>query len=159
MCWLAMARPTIARGLSSAGGGVTWERDPELMGGHLDFGIVLFERGLYVQNHFLLRGGGLRIKGKNHSVFTLSEKVLFGRRLEETGLYTYIEGGIGVYGHESKNFFEGPAVYSFGFGGGFEITTRHFGGIYGEVGYLGQRVSEGYPVGGVILQTGVRVHF
>ncbi|MDR1142889.1 MAG: hypothetical protein LBK77_01565 [Spirochaetaceae bacterium] len=142
------------------GAGFTWANNPRLLGGHFDFGIVLYRRILYIQNDFLLRAGGLAVDGSDYSVFTLSDKIIFGRNSESPlKIYTYFEGGLGIYGNDAKQFFADSAAVTFGFGGGGEISSEEFGGLYFEVGYLGQKTSLKYPVSGVILQTGWRIFF
>jgi hypothetical protein len=140
--------------------GFTWVNNPSLVGGHFDFGIVIYKNILYIQNNFLLRAGGINVENTKYSVFTLSEKLIFGRNsATPLSIYTYLEGGIGIYGNDEKKIFTTPMAYSFGFGGGGEIASEDFGGIYVEVGYLGQKVDVQYPLGGVILQTGMRIFF
>jgi hypothetical protein len=140
--------------------GFTWVNNPSLIGGHFDFGIVLYKKVLYIQNNLLLRGGSLNIQNTDYGIFTLSEKIIFGRNsATPLSIYTYGEAGIGIYGNETKSFFKDQMAYSFGFGGGLEFESDNFGGIYFEVGYLGQKVTLSYPIGGVILQTGMRIFF
>jgi hypothetical protein len=69
-------------------------------------------------------------------------------------IYTYIEGGFGIFGNQNKNFFEDPFAYTFGFGGGGEFSDEDFGGLFIEIGYIGQKIKLNYPVSGIILQTG-----
>jgi hypothetical protein len=147
-------------GKFSLDAGFTWVNNPSLIGGHFDFGIVLYKKVLYIQNNFLLRAGGLNIQNTDYGIFTLSEKIIFGRNsATPLSIYTYGEAGIGVYGNEGKEFFKDQMAYTFGFGGGVESQSEHYGGIYFEVGYLGQKINSSYPVGGVILQTGMRIFF
>ena len=43
--------------------------------------------------------------------------------------------------------------------GGGEIYGENFGGIYVEVGYIGQKTNLNYPVSGIIIQAGWRIFF
>jgi hypothetical protein len=61
------------------GAGLTWTNNPELWGGHFEFGVVLYKKILYVQNNFTLRGGGFDLEGSDHTILTLSDKIIFGR--------------------------------------------------------------------------------
>ena len=142
------------------GAGFTWTNNPKEIGGHFDFGIVLYKRILYIQNNFMIRGGGLFADGIDYSIFTFSDKLIFGRNAEfPLKLYTYVECGAGIFGNQSKKFFDDPFVFTAGFGGGGEIYSENFGGIYIEVGYIGQRAVLNYPVSGIIIQTGWRIFF
>jgi hypothetical protein len=139
------------------GGGYTWVNNPRLIGGHFDFGIVLYKKAIHIQNDILLRAGGVSPGNSNYSIFTISDKIIFGRNSREH-VYTYLEGGVGIYGNDTKAFFDDPFAVSFGFGGGCDFTSD-FGGVYFEVGYLGQKIDSKYPVSGVIIQTGWRIFF
>ena len=142
------------------GAGFTWTNNPELFGGHFEAGMVLFRRILYIQNNVSLRAGGLSLPDGNYTIFTLSEKLIFGRNSAiPLKIYTYLEGGIGIYGNAGKGFFTGSFAFTLGFGGGGEISSVDFGGLYIEVGYLGQKTTAPYPVSGVIIQTGWRIFF
>jgi hypothetical protein len=144
----------------SLSAGFTYATSPSFLGGHFDFGIVLYKKILYIQNNFSLRGGGLSSNGNEYTIFTLSDKLIFGRNSQTPlGIYTYIEGGIGMFANENKKFSEAPFAYSLGFGGGGELSSDNFGGIYVEVGYLGQKTDSNYPLSGIIIQTGWRIFF
>jgi hypothetical protein len=142
------------------GAGFTWTNNPELMGGHFEFGIVLYKKLLYIQNNFVLRGGGYSFKETDFTIFTLSDKIIFGRVTDiPLKIYTYLEGGVGLYGNQDKKFLDKPLAITMGFGGGGEISSENFGGLYGEVGYIGQQTNLDYPVSGVIMQIGWRIFF
>ncbi|MCL2295061.1 MAG: hypothetical protein FWC36_09395 [Spirochaetes bacterium] len=142
------------------GAGVTWTNNPKLLGGHLDFGITLHRNILYLRNNLMLRGGGMTVRGEDYTVLTISNKLILGRNTDiPLRIYTYLESGVGIYGNQTKNFFEAPYVITGGFGGGVEIFSKSLGGIYVEIGYIGQRVNLGYPVSGIIIQTGWRIFF
>ena len=142
------------------GAGFTWTNNPRLLGGHFDFGIVLYKRVLYIQNNFMFRGGGFTIDGSDYTIFTLSDKLIFGRNSDiPLKIYTYLEGGVGMFGNQTKKFFESPIAFTVGFGGGGEISSEDFGGLYIEVGYIGQRANLNYPVSGIVIQTGWRIYF
>lgn len=144
----------------SMGAGFTWTNNPALLGGHFEFGIVLYKNILYIQNNFTLRGGGLFIDDTDYTIFTLSDKIIFGRNSDSPlKIYTYLEGGVGIFGNQTKRFFESPIAFTLGFGGGGELSSEDFGGLYIEVGYVGQQTHLNYPVSGVILQTGWRIFF
>ena len=142
------------------GAGFTWTNNPRLLGGHFEFGIVLYSNILYIQNNFMLRGGGLNVDGSDYTMFTLSDKLIFGRNAYiPLKLYVYLEGGGGMFGNQTKKFFGDPYAITGGFGGGGEIFSEDFGGIYVEVGYIGQRTTLNYPVSGIIIQSGWRIFF
>jgi len=142
------------------GAGFTYTSNPKLAGGYFEFGIVLYKNILYIQNNFMLRGGGLKADENDYTVFTLSDKLIFGRNAEiPLKLYVYLEGGGGVFGNQEKNFFGDTYAITGGFGGGTEIFSEDFGGIYVEVGYIGQRTTLNYPVSGIIIQAGWRIYF
>jgi hypothetical protein len=50
-------------------------------------------------------------------------------------------------------------AFTGGFGGGGEFDTEDFGGLYLEVGYLGQQTYFDYPSSGVVVQMGWRMFF
>jgi hypothetical protein len=144
----------------SLGAGFTWTNNPRLLGGYFDIGMVLYKNILYIQNSILLRGGGILLDKVDYSMFTLSEKLIFGRNTNYPWkIYTYLEGGCGIYGNQDKKFFNGPFVYTFGFGGGCEISSESFGGLFFEIGYIGQKTALNYPVSGIITQTGWKIFF
>ncbi|MDR0400113.1 MAG: hypothetical protein LBH51_04145 [Treponema sp.] len=138
--------------------GFTWASNPRLIGGHFDMGFVLHKKVLYLQNNILLRAGGLSFNNGDYSIFTVSDKLIIGRNSRDM-MYTYLEGGFGIYGNDTKPFFEDPFAVSFGFGGGWDIGMDDFGGLYVELGYLGQMAGSKYPVSGVIIQTGWKLFF
>jgi len=151
------------------GAGFTWADNPKVTGGHFDLGFVLYKNVLYVQNNFMLRGGGIKLmeerddgslKGSDHTIYTLSNKIIFGRNAGiPLKLYTYLEFGAGIYGNETEGFFNGRYAYTGGFGGGGEIFGENFGGVYFEVGYIGQKVNSNYPISGIVIQSGWRIFF
>ena len=142
------------------GAGFTWTNNPPVLGGHFEFGIVLFRRVLYIQNNFSLRAGGMTLGDGDYTLFTLSDKLIFGRNSAiPLKIYTYLEGGVGIYGNTDKGFFNEPCAFTFGFGGGGEISSESFGGLYIEVGYIGQQTNMRYPVSGIIIQSGWRIFF
>jgi hypothetical protein len=144
----------------SLGAGFVWTNNPKLLGGYFDFGFVLYRNVLYVQNSIIMRGGGISIDENDHSIYTLSERLIFGRNTGDLlRIYTYIEGGFGIYGNQNKKFFEDPFAYTFGFGGGGEFSDEEFGGLFIEIGYIGQMIKLNYPVSGIILQTGWKIYF
>ncbi|MDR2376395.1 MAG: hypothetical protein LBD96_08160 [Treponema sp.] len=138
--------------------GFTWVNSPRVLGGHFDFGFVLHEKILYVQNNIFLRAGSLSLDNSDYSIFTVSDKIIFGRNSTHM-IYTYLEGGFGIYGNDKKPFFDDPFAVTFGFGGGWDISSDDFGGLYVEAGYLGQITSSKYPVSGVIIQAGWKMFF
>jgi hypothetical protein len=142
------------------GAGFTWTNNPELLGGHFEFGIVLYKNILYIQNNFMLRGGGFDVDGNDYTLFTLSDKIIFGRNSKSPlTIYTYLEGGAGIFGNQTKKFFDSPIAVTVGFGGGGELSSEDFGGFYIEVGYIGQMTNLNYPVSGIIMQVGWRIFF
>jgi hypothetical protein len=145
----------------SIGAGFTYAGSPDshnFYGGHLDFGITLYRKALFVQNRFMLRAGGLIIDDVDFSLFTISERLIVGRG-DEVAFYIYLEGGAGIYGNESKGSFDDPPAYTFGFGGGFNLGDTEFGGMYFELGYLGHKLEPKTPLAGVIVQAGYRIFF
>jgi hypothetical protein len=151
---------TEKRGLFDLGAGYTYTNNPKLHGGHMEFGINLFRSGFFVQNRFMLRLGGFKIEGFDSTVLTLSEKLVLGRTDFDTGFYIYLEGGAGFYGNNAQSFSKDTLVYSFGFGGGFEAAfDQNYGGIYVEVGYLAQKITQKFPLSGVVVQTGWKFFF
>jgi hypothetical protein len=108
----------------------------------------------------MLRVGGFETEGLDSTVLTLSEKLVFGRTDYDTGIYIYLEGGAGFYGNNEQGFSRDTLAFSFGFGGGFEAAfDRNYGGLYVEVGYLGQIITQNFPLSGVIVQTGWKFFF
>jgi hypothetical protein len=103
-------------------------------GGVADFGILLLNKNsLDIRNHFVIRGAGYDDGG----LFSLSEKISIGGLVENKfRSYGYIEGGIGLWGDKSKDFFGMPLAYTFGGGGGTDIFLQEHFSIYFEAGAL-----------------------
>jgi hypothetical protein len=138
--------------------GFSYTNNPEFYGGHFELGINLYRDIFFVQNRFLLRVGGFEADGLDNTALTLSDKLAFGRYAEDViCMYVYIEGGAGFYGNAQNDFSADTFIYNFGFGGGFEFGEFNFGGLYVEVGYIGQKMISNYPVSGVMVQTGWRI--
>jgi hypothetical protein len=146
------------KGILSLGAGFSYTNNPEFFGGHFEFGINLYRNIFFVQNKFLLRAGGFKTDGLDNTAITLSDKLAFGRYSEDIiGMYIYIEGGAGFFGNAQKDFSKDTLIYNFGFGGGLEFGDFDFGGLYVEVGYIGQKMASSYPLSGVLVQTGWRI--
>ena len=145
------------------GAGFTYAGNPELhslYGGHLEFNIVLYRNKFIVKNNFILRAGGLSVDDVYFNLFTISEKILIERAVEDSSVFhIYFEGGSGIYGNEDKGFFDDTPAYTFGFGGGFSFQDYESGGFYFEIGYLGHKLKQNTPLGGVMVQTGYRIFF
>lgn len=142
-----------------AGGGITFT--PQSPGeGYGEFSFLLYHNNWDIRNHFIIRGAGLRDGGNDYGLLTISEKISFGGVLSDNRfrVYGFLEGGIGLFGHGSKRFFEFPLVYVFGGGGGTDIFFSKDGSIYLESGYLGQMLGSAY-IGGPIFQIGWRGYF
>ena len=143
------------KGILNLGTGFSYTNNPKFYGGHFEFGINLYRNIFFVQNMFLLRAGGFKTDGLDNTALTLSEKLAFGRNDDD--MYIYIEGGVGFFGNAQNNFSVDTLIYNFGFGGGFEFGDFDFGGLYVEVGYIGQKINSNYPLSGVSVQTGWRI--
>jgi len=139
--------------------GLFYTNNPEVTGGHFEIGFNLFSNVLIIQNRIVLRAGGFNANDFDNTVLTLSEKLIFAREEDEFArLYIYIEGGAGFYGNINNNFSSDTFVYSFGFGGGFEIGDSGFGALYTEFGYLGQKMIANFPLSGCVIQFGWRIY-
>jgi hypothetical protein len=148
-------------GISDFSAGFSYSNNPKIYGGHLEIGINLYGNIFFIQNRFLLRGGGFQDDdGLNNTVVTLSEKLVLGRNnfdLNFLDIYIYLEGGAGFFFNTQDGFSGNNLSYSFGFGGGLGLNIISFGGIYIEVGYLGQKMTSSFPLSGMAVQTGLRI--
>jgi hypothetical protein len=126
-------------------------------GGFADFSFLIFNKNhLDLRNHFVLRGAGLDNEG---GFLTLSEKLSFGGFVvKKFRSYGYIEGGIGLWGNNNKNFIEMPLVYSFGGGGGTDIFLSKNLSIFFETGCLINIMDQQWKSGG-IFQIGWKGYF
>jgi hypothetical protein len=145
-------------GVLDLSAGFSYTNNPEVYGGHFEFGINLYRNIIFIQNRFVLRGGGFKDDdGLDNTVLTLSDKLVLGRNnFDFLDIYIYMEGGAGFFINAKDGIGNSP-VYSFGFGGGFGLSVIDFGGLYFEVGYLGQKIIKDFPLSGVIIQTGLRI--
>jgi hypothetical protein len=116
-------------------------------GGFADIAFLLFnKKSLDIRNHFIFRGAGL---AESSGLFSLSEKLSIGGLLENKfRSYGYIEGGIGLWGNEDKNFFEMPLAYTFGGGGGTDIFLLEHLSICFEAGALIYVLDNDWKYGG-----------
>jgi len=133
------------------GGGLFLSSGSMDTGGSADFSFLIFHRNfLDIRNHFVFRGGNFLEGG----IMMLLEKISFGgMAAEDRRSYGYFEGGIGITANETKGFFEKPAAFSFGGGGGTDIFLTLTTSIYFEAGGLFV-VSDGKLTGGGIFQIG-----
>jgi hypothetical protein len=153
-------KDTGKKSILGLGAGYIYTSNPELHGGHLELSINLYRNIFYIQNRFTLRAGGFSIEEHDSTLLTLSEKLVFGRHEYDTGIYIYLEGGAGFYGNNAQGFSRDTLAYSFGFGGGVELAfDEDFGGLYAEVGYLGQIITQNFPLSGVVVQVGWKFFF
>jgi hypothetical protein len=141
------------------GAGFSYTNNPEFYGGHFEFGINLYKNIFFVKNKFLLRVGGFKTDSFDNTALTFSDKITFGRNAANvTDMYVYMEGGVGFFSNAQNNFSGDTFIYNFGFGGGLELGDFDFGGLYVEVGYIGQKMISNYPLSGVLVQTGWRIY-
>ncbi|MDR0320002.1 MAG: hypothetical protein LBI28_00725 [Treponema sp.] len=145
------------RGPLSLSAGYTYINNPELNGGHINFGIDFFRGKFYLQNNFILRAAGFNLDGVDNTVLTLSEKIVFGSGYLSPNMmiYLYVEGGAGFYANYQNDFSLDTFVYSYGFGGGVEMGRS----FYIEAGYIGQKLIADFPLSGFVVQYGWRIYF
>jgi hypothetical protein len=129
-------------------------------GGNGEFSFLLYHNKLDIRNHFIFRGAALKEGTDNYGIMTLSEKISVGHITLDSRfrVYSFIEGGGGIYAGDEKSFLEMPLVYTFGGGGGTDIFYSDSGSIYFETGYLGYMLGSTY-IGGAIFQIGWRGYF
>jgi hypothetical protein len=143
----------------SAGGGIFFSNYIHA-GGSGDFAFLIYnkkydENSLDIRNHFVLRGAGF----DSGSLLTISEKISFGSLIgDKFRSYGYMEGGIGLWGNDEKEFFELPLVYTIGGGGGTDIFLSEKLSIYFEAGVLINVLDNDWKTGG-LFQMGWRRWF
>jgi hypothetical protein len=141
------------------GVGFSYANNPEFFGGHFEFGFNLYKNIFFIQNKFLFRAGGFKADDLDNTALTLSDRLVFGRNDSDfISMYAYVEGGAGFFGNAKNSFSRDTLIYNFGFGGGIELGSFDFGGIYFEAGYIGQKMNSNYPLSGVLYQTGWRIY-
>jgi hypothetical protein len=130
-------------------------------GGHGEFAFLIYRNGWDIRNHFVIRGNSITDKnGAGYGALTLSEKISLGgispNKLMR--VYGFGEGGIGLWGSETKALITTPLVLVFGGGGGSDIFFTKSLSLYLETGYLGHWL-DSEIIGGAILQIGWRAYF
>jgi hypothetical protein len=109
--------------------------------GSFDFSFLLYSnqsKRFNIRNSILFDGGVLKNNGMEYGLFTLSEKV----NIETISLnelfryYTFLQGGIGVYGNETKNVFETPLAYNWGVGFGLDDFVEKNASIFFDYTFL-----------------------
>jgi hypothetical protein len=125
-------------------------------GGFADFSFLIFNKNYFdLRNHFVLRGASYEMGG----FLTLSEKLSIGGLVvNKFRSYGYIEGGIGLWGNDTKKLFEMPLAYSFGGGGGTDIFLGEKNSIFFEAGCLINILDKEWKSGG-IFQIGWKGYF
>ena len=141
------------------GAGFSYNSNPEILGGHIEFGFSHNTGIFFLQGQLLARAGGFTVNDLDSTLLSLSGRVLLGRGHDITGIYVFLEGGTGVYSNSEKDFSFNSLVYNFGFGGGFELGKGQLGCFYIEAGYLGQILISSNIHSGVLLQAGWRIYF
>jgi hypothetical protein len=143
----------------SLGVGFSYANNPEFYGGNFEFGFDLYKNIFFIQNKFLFRAGGFKTGDLDNTALSLSDRLVFGRNNDDFfSMYAYIEGGAGFFGNAENNFSRDTLIYNFGFGGGIELGDFDFGGLYFEVGYMGQKMNSNYPLSGILFQAGWRIY-
>jgi hypothetical protein len=111
------------------------------MFGSFDFSFLLYKnqaKRFSIRNSILLDGGTLNDNGIKSGLFTLSEKI----NIETISLneifryYAFLQGGIGIYGNETKKLFEMPLAYNFGFGFGLDLFVEKNVSIFFDYTFL-----------------------
>lgn len=127
-------------------------------GGLTDIAFLVYNKDSFdIRNHVIFRGATFT---ENSGGFvSLSEKISFGRLVENKfRSYGYIEGGVGLWRNENKDFFEAPLAYTFGGGGGTDIFLDEHSSIFFETGGLIYAFDDDWKAGGV-FQIGWRGYF
>ena len=103
--------------------------------GTIDFGFLLYRneaKRFNIRNSILFDVGELKNYGNEYGIFSLSDKII----IETLSLnkifryYSYLQGGIGIYGNENIAFFEKPLAYNFGVGFGLDIFIEKNASIF-----------------------------
>jgi hypothetical protein len=109
--------------------------------GSFDFSFLLYSnqtKRFNLRNSILFDGGVFTNNGIEYGLFTLSEKI----NLETISLnelfryYGFLQGGIGIYGNETKKAFELPLSYNLGFGFGLDVFVEKSTSIFFDYTFL-----------------------
>jgi hypothetical protein len=118
---------------------------------NFEFGFLLFHNNewdirnyILVNNYFVVDNDGIENITRN-----LTEKISFGW-INNSGIfrpYSYLEGGIGFYGNDSKKFWTTPLIYSVGLGIGLEFFPSKSLSFFIEPGLIWQFMdNKNFPV-------------
>jgi hypothetical protein len=111
------------------------------MFGSFDFSFLLYSnqaKRFNIRNSILFDGGSFKNDGIEYGLFTFSEKI----NIEAISLneyfryYSFIQGGIGLYGGETKKIFETPLAYNLGFGFGLDVFVEKNASIFFDYTFL-----------------------
>jgi hypothetical protein len=131
--------------------------------GSFDFSFLLYTsraKRFNLRNSILFDGGSFRDNG----VLILSERI----NMETISLnrlfryYTFLQGGIGVYGNENKTFFETPLIYNFGIGFGLDVFIEKTASIFFDYAFLTNILDNKFVEENIInpkFQMGIRYYF
>jgi hypothetical protein len=127
-------------------------------GGDIDFAFLLYhdEDAFDMRNHFVLRHAGIQ---NNGGFLSFSEKLTFAYFVESKfRLYWFLEGGVGLWGNNGKNWLEMPLSYNAGIGVGTELFLWDKFCIYFETGDLNYLLGEDWSIG-IVLLMGWKYYF
>jgi hypothetical protein len=120
--------PSDVKGFSF-GSAISFLPDGGGSGAYFECGFLIFHNEKWdIRNHVFI--GAARMyddDGIKNIVFNLNEKISIGG-ITQNGLfrpYGFIEGGVGFYETKTKDLFNMPLTYNFGFGFGLDIFIRN----------------------------------
>jgi hypothetical protein len=121
--------------------GVGFSYGPKLdMNVDFEFGFLLFHNNNWdIRNHILFNSYFVKDDDRIENITqNLTEKISFGW-VTNSGIfrpYSYIEGGIGFYGNDTKDFWTTPLIYNVGIGIGLEFFLWKYLSFFMEPGLM-----------------------
>jgi hypothetical protein len=112
----------------SSGAALSFLPDGGGSGGFFEFGFLIFHNEKWdIRNHVLIGSASMHDDDNvKIIIFNFNEKISIGG-ITRNGLfrpYGFAEGGVGFYETGTKELFQMPLTYNFGFGFGLDIFVR-----------------------------------
>ncbi|HCC37637.1 MAG TPA: hypothetical protein DEQ14_08480 [Treponema sp.] len=109
--------------------------------GTADFGFLLYKNekhGFNIRNSIMFDGGTLKSDGTEYGIYFFSNKLIM-ESMSHNNLfryYSFLQGGVGIYANENKDFFSTPVAYNFGIGIGLDIFVEKNTSIFFDYTFL-----------------------